>query len=122
MTKKYGRLWLLFAIISVLLNLTPLATCTILAFMADVVLVKKVALATTLFITLILTLICLINKYAMRSRLWIMLIGIYICLDYIMTPLIIIAVCQVLDELIICPVKNNFKNKYTIHKEIDKRI
>jgi hypothetical protein len=39
-----------------------------------------------------------------------------------MTPLIIIAVCQVIDELIVCPVKNSLSNKLTISKELDKRL
>lgn len=122
MTKKYRRLYWLFFAVSIMLNFGPLIGYTIKALIESNLIHEKVALCLTVFIVLIMSAICLINKTVLKSRLWILLIGLYICLDYIMTPLIIIAVCQVLDELIVCPLKNNFKTKLTIHKEMDKRV
>lgn len=76
----------------------------------------------TVLIVVILTIVSIVNKVAIKSRLWIVLIGIYVCLNYIMTPLIIIAVCQVIDELIVSPLKSSFKTKLTINKQIDGRM
>lgn len=122
MTSKYRKLFWLFFAISLLLNIAPLATYTIIAFVECTAIVEKVALSMTLFIVVILSCVAWMNKLVLRSRLWIILIGLYVCLDYIITPLILIAVCQVLDELIVHPLKKSFHNKLTIHKEMDKRI
>ena len=104
-TTKHYRLWYwVFFAFSLLCNICPLAVYVIKALIESDSTPKKVTLSTTVFIVLIMTVISIINKHAMRSRLWIILIGIYICLDSIMTPLIIIAVCQVLDELVVCQI------------------
>ena len=122
MTSKYRKLFWLFFIVSLLLNVAPLAVYTIIGFVECTAITEKVTLSMILLIVLIMSIITWTNQIVLRSRLWIMLIGLYICLDYIMIPLIIIAVCQVVDELIVSPLKNNFSTKLTIHKEMDKRI
>jgi hypothetical protein len=122
MTKKYRTLFWVFFAISVLLNIGPLCGYTIKALIEADLTHEKVALCLTVVVVLIMSAICLINKVALKSRLWIILIGLYMCLDYILTPLIIIACCQVLDELLISPLKSMFKTKLTIHKELDKRL
>ena len=120
---KHYRLWYwVFFAFSLMCNICPLIVYVIKALIESDSTPEKVALSTTVFVVLIMTLVSIVNKHAMRSRLWIILIGIYICLDHIMTPLIIIAVCQVLDELIVCPLKHSFQNKLTINKQIDKRF
>lgn len=120
---KHYRLWYwVFFAFSLLCNICPLAVYVIKSLIESDSTPEKVALSTTVFVVLIMTVISIVNKHAMRSRLWIILIGIYICLDNIMTPLIIIAVCQVLDELVVCPLKHSFQNKLTINKQIDKRL
>lgn len=121
-TSKFRRLYWLFVITSILLNISPLLIYIIKAFKEADLTTEKVTLSMTVFIVLIMTIISLINKITIKSRLWIILIGIYMCLDYIMIPLIIIAVCQIVDEIIICPLKKSFKNKLIINKEMDKRI
>lgn len=121
-TIRYKRLYVIFLIFSTLLTLAPVTVYTIKALIESNLIHEKVSLVLTVFISLILTCVTIVNKQAMRSRLWIMLIGLYICLDYIMGPLIIIAVCQVVDELIVCPAKKGFKEKYCINKQIDRRV
>lgn len=121
-TIRYKRLYVIFLILSTLLTLAPVTVYTIKALIESDLVHEKVSLMLTVFIVLILTCVTIVNKQAMRSRLWIMLIGLYICLDYIMGPLIIIAVCQVVDELIVCPAKKGFKEKYSINKQIDRRV
>ena len=122
MTKTYRfKYWMLFAL-SLLLNICPLAVYTIQALLQGQLVYQKVALTMTVFIVLIMTVISIVNKITLRSRLWIILIGLYLCLGEILTPLIIIAVCQIADEIIVHPLKGHYKNKLTISKEIDKRL
>ena len=121
-TKKYSVLYWIFFTTSLLLNFCPLAVYTLKAIFECDLIHEKVTLIMTVFIVLILTCVSIVNKIAIRSRLWIVLIGIYLCLDYIFTPLVIIAVCQTVDELIVTPLKGNFKNKLIINKQIDGRM
>lgn len=120
-TSRFRLSFWILAVMSFMLNVAPLAIYAINAVVAADLVYEKVALSMTVFIVLIMTLISMVNKIAFRSRLWIALIGIYVCIDSIMTPLIIIAVCQIIDELIISPLKKNQKNKLIINKEMDKR-
>lgn len=120
-TKKYRLITAVLLIITILLNVGPLATYSIIAMCEADLVVEKVSLTCTIFIVLIMTLYSLVSKTALRSRIWIILLGMYFCLDYILTPLIIIAVCQVVDEIIINPLYKHYRNKYTINREIDKR-
>lgn len=121
MTSKCRKLKFLFLFCSILLNIAPLAIYTIKAFLASDLVHEKVALSMTVFIVAIMSVICLINKTTMKSRLWIIIIGLYLCLDNFITPLIIIGVCQVVDEWIANPLYRHYKLKTTINKELDKR-
>jgi hypothetical protein len=64
----------------------------------------------------------LLTKVNIRSTLWILIIGLYVCLDSIMNMIIFIAVFQVVDEMIITPIKKSVKQKLIINKELDKRL
>lgn len=121
-TRKYRKLSFLFGSISVLLNIAPFTIYAFIALVDSALIYQKIALSMTVLVVAILSLVALVNKVAMKSRLWIILVGIYVCLGEIITPLIIIAVCQVLDELIVSPLHKNFRNKKIINKEIDKRL
>lgn len=122
MTKSYRlKYWLLFTF-SLLCNLGPLCFFTVQAFIQSDLTHEKVALCMTVFVVLIMTVISLVNKVALRSRLWIILIGIYICLDHVLTPLVVIACCQIVDEVLIAPLKHSIKEKLVINKQIDRRI
>lgn len=121
MTKRYRILHLIFTITSLLLNIFPFTFYVIKGLLSDSTTVEKVTLTSTIFIVLVMTLVSLVNKKAMRSRLWILLIGIYICLDNILTPLLFIAICQVIDEVIISPLARTCRVKKMIHREMDKR-
>lgn len=121
MTKRYRISFWIFWALHILLNFCPLATYTIIALTEGQLIYEKVALTMTVFVMLILTIISIINKITLRSRLWIILIGVYICLGEILVPLIVVAFCQIFDELLVCPLMNHYKAKLTINKEIDKR-
>lgn len=122
MTKRYRLKYWILTIISLLTNVGPLGYYFIKSLIQTPSTYKKVTLCMMVFVVLIMTVIAVINKIAMRSRLWIILIGLYICLEYIMTPLIIIAICQIFDEIIISPWRSNIRTKLIIHKQIDVRI
>ena len=122
MTKKLKRKYITATILSFLLNVCPLLVFTIIAFISGTAIVHKVTLSMTLLIVLIFTAVTFINKTVFRSKLWILLIGLWLCLDNILTPLIVFAACQVIDELIVTPLKNYYKNRYRINKEIDTRL
>ena len=122
MTKKLKRKYILATILSFLLNVCPLLVFTIIAFISGTAIVHKVTLSMTLLIVLIFTAVTFINKTVFRSKLWILLIGLWLCLDNILTPLIVFAACQVIDELIVTPLKNYYKNRYIINKEMDTRL
>ena len=122
MTKKYRIIyWTLFTL-SILLQLGPAATYVIIGLVQSNLTAQKVTLISTVVIVLIMTIVSLINKVALRSRLWILLIGMYFALDHILTPLMIIAICQTVDELLVTPFKKHYRTKLTISKEIDKRV
>lgn len=121
MTKKYHILWILFLTVSILLNVGPLAVYSIMALASGALVYQKVALCMTVFVVLIMTAIAFLNKTTMKSRVWVIIIGLYFCLDYFIAPLLIIGICQIVDEWIASPVSKHYKNKYTINHEIDKR-
>lgn len=120
-TKQYKALTILFKILSILLNVGPLAVYTIIALCESNLVVEKVGLVSTVFVVLVLTAIAFVQKVPMRSRIWIILIGLYLCLDSIMAPILIIGITQIVDEWIVCPFHKRFKEKLIINKEIDKR-
>lgn len=121
MTKKLRIKTRVLQALSILLNVGPLLYFTIASLIQSEGIGTKLTLGCTVVVVLILSLVAWTNKLAMRSRLWILLIGFWVCLEYFMPALIAIAACQVLDELIICPLKQHYKQRLTINKEIDKR-
>lgn len=121
-TKKNKVKYIIFSIISIILWIVPIAVFTFLALMEGDLLYQKVALSLSVLSVLVMTLVAITSKIQMRSRVWVMMIGIYICIQNIIAPLIIFAACQIADELIISPLKERYKRKYHINKEIDARL
>ena len=122
MTKKYRSTYLALVIVSVILNLFPVAFYVVKAFIESSATYQKVALSSTIFISLILTCVSLLTKVNIRSVIWILFIGLYVCLDSIINMIMFIAIFQVADELVITPLKKMVKNKWIINKELDKRL
>lgn len=120
-TKKFKKWYVVCLILSLLAWVVPPAYYVISAFIGSTLLVEKVALGLTVLIVAIMTMVAMVNKLVLRSRIWIILIGLWIALDSFITPLVIIASAQILDELVLCPLKGYFKSRYTINKEIDLR-
>ena len=123
MTNKYKRLSILTFLWAAICSLCPMLIYVIKAFVdKDVQELNKYTLGIMCSVALIVTIINLIGKLQLRCIPWILLLGIYVCLKDITTLLVIMAITTIVDELILMPLHKSFKNKYTINKEIDKRL
>ena len=123
MTEKYKRLSIITFLLSSICSICPILIYVLKAFVdEDVKEVNKYTLGIMCSLALIVTLINIVAKLHLRCIPWILLLGIYACLKDITTLLIIMAVTTIIDELILVPLHKSFKNKYTINKEIDKRL
>ena len=123
MTNKYKKLSILTFLLSAMCSLCPILIYVIKAFVdKDVQEVNKYTLGIMCSVALIVTIINIVAKLHLRCIPWILLLGIYVCLKNITALLVIMAITTIIDELILTPLHKSFKNKYTINKEIDKRL
>lgn len=121
-TKKLKVISILLTLLSLLLSIGPLIVYSTLALTnAQCDTSDKCILLSMLSIGTILSLVCIINKYTPRCRIWLVIIGLYLCLDSILGCILVIAITQVLDELIVAPIARRYREKLRINKEIDKR-
>ena len=123
MTNKYKKLSILTFLLSTICSLCPILIYVIKAFVdKDVQEVNKYTLGIMCSVALVITLINIVAKLHLRCIPWILLLGIYLCLKDITALLVIMAITTIVDELVLTPLHKSFKNKYTINKEIDKRL
>ena len=120
MTKKYKIKLNICRLLSFTLTVLPVIIYTIMGFM-DGTIGEKVSLGICVILALIFVLINIMFKYHIRSTLWVLLIGIYVCIDNIIPLLIIMAATTIIDEFVLVPLINKYKNKYIINMEIDLR-
>lgn len=120
MTKKYKIKLNICRLLSFTITVLPVIIYTIMGFM-DGTIGEKVSLGICVILALIFVLINIMFKYHIRSTLWVLLIGIYVCIDNIIPLLIIMATTTIIDEFVLVPLINKYKNKYIINKEIDLR-
>lgn len=120
-TANYKRLWIIFLIVSIALNVVPIAVFVIQAMIDGQTVVQKVSLSMTIIVTILLTALSAISKLALRCRLWIVIIGIYVSINHFLAVIITVAICQLLDELLISPTAKYYRTKFNINKEIDNR-
>lgn len=120
MTKKYKIKLNICRLLSFTLTVLPVIIYAIKGFM-DGTIGEKVSLGICVILALIFVLINIMFKYHIRSTLWVLLIGIYVCIDNIIPLLIIMAATTIIDEFVLVPLINKYKNKYIINKEIDLR-
>lgn len=119
--KIYG--WLTF--FHIVCFLGPLLTFIIIGY-ASGTSTQKVTLSLTLAISIILALISLVISATHRAGLhrtimWIIIIGILACLKSIESCIWTLAITSIIDELILIPARNKYKELVTINKEMDKR-
>lgn len=122
-TKKSRRRYHFLTALSVLLFIGPIAYFGITALASgSVAVVEKLAFSGTLIAAGILTLISLINHTAYRSKTFLVLVGLAVCLNNIMVPLVVIGSCQIVEELIVSPLRSTAKTRFITNKELDKRL
>ena len=121
-TKKIARTALILSIISILLSIGPLVFYSAKAFITSTSTTNKCILLSMISIGTILSIVCLINKYTPRCRIWLIVIGLYLCLDSILGTILVIAITQVLDELLVAPMARKYREKLHINKEMDIRL
>ena len=120
MTKKYKIKLNICRLLSFTITVLPVIIYTIKGFM-DGSIGEKVSLGICVILALMFMLINVMFKYHIRSTLWVLLIGIYVCIDNIIPLLIIMATTTIIDEFVLVPLINKYKNIYIINKQIDLR-
>lgn len=83
--------------------------------------VQRLGVSATLLMSVFLCALQLINKKRWRSIPWVLLLGFSFVLNKLHWVILLIAICILMDEIVIIPLLHNLKNKYVINKEIDRR-
>lgn len=122
LTQKYNRLYWAFLLLSLALNVGPIAYYVGEAALGGALVHQKVALSLLVVVVLIMSAISWLNKVAMRSKIWVIVIGLYFCLDHFIAPIMLIAATQIIDECFATPLYKSYKTKRNTHREIDKRL
>ena len=119
-TKKYKSLYWVFNILSFCLTFVPFFVFLIVGYI-NATTAQKVVMSAITIGALLISAIGIISKYTFRGVGYLVIIALYVALQNVATPILIIALCTITDELVVTPLKKKFKEKYTINKEIDKR-
>lgn len=119
-TKKYKALYWVFAILSFCLTFVPFFVYLAIGYLQATT-AQKVVMSALTIAAIIISLIGIFSKYTFRGVGYIIIIALYISLAKVAIPILIIAICTIIDELIVCPLKKNFREKFRINREIDKR-
>jgi hypothetical protein len=120
MTKKYKKKYQAYTALSIIITLVPILIYVILGFQQGTI-GQKVTLGVCLLTAIILVIMNLLFKHIPRCGLWIVLTGLAYACNSITVLLLIMALTTALDELILSPLANKYKQLYIINKEIDKR-
>lgn len=120
-TKKMRLASIFLTLASILLSVGPLIVYLVLGYTEAQSTVGQITLTAMLGVSVILSLVCLINKYSPRCRMWLILIGLYLCLDNFIGCILILAITQCVDELIVSPMAKRYRELYRTNREIDKR-
>lgn len=119
-TKKYKSLYWVFNILSFCLTFVPFFVFLIIGYV-NATTAKKVVMSAITIGALLISAIGIISKYTFRGVGYLVIIALYVALQNVATPILIIALCTITDELVVTPLKKKFKEKYIINKEIDNR-
>ena len=83
---------------------------------------QKIVLSMTMIGAAIIAALSLIQKLHLRSPVFLVLVGLWYALDKLMICIVIIAICTLLDEIVLWPLYKKYRDKYHINKEIDDRM
>lgn len=120
-TKNFTILGIVFSALSFLCFFGPLFYFCGLAFLTGTAVITKVALISSIAVVIIMSAVAAFTKWTARSRIWIILIALFFCLDKFIVVIMSFAITQIIDEIILCPLKAHFWNKVSINRELDKR-
>lgn len=119
-TKHNKTAYIICSIVSFLLSWAPILIYGLVSFGVGET-TEKLVLSFGFLSAIVLAVLSFLTKMRFKSALWVILVGISFALSNIQTMLIIVAVCSLLDELVMEPLAKKFKNRYIINAEIDKR-
>lgn len=120
-TKKKGRLKNILFLISLLLNVVPVSVFAIRGFVLGTP-TEKVCIGFMGVFALIMGVLMLLFKARLnRTIFWVIMIGIYVCLDNMKWVIITMAICTIIDEVLVEPIYHRVKEDYHTNKQIDRR-
>lgn len=120
-TKSYRTKYLICKLMSIVMLLGPL-TYYLIVGMSVAEPTKRVILAFSTIAAILLTFVSVVFKFRIRSTIFILMLGIHCCIDNITTLILIMAATTLIDEILLTPLSKYFREKYSINKEIDKRV
>lgn len=121
MTKTYKCKMIITGILSFLCSFGPLIVFTVMGLVQGEG-KEKIVLAMTMVGAIMIALIAAMKKIHLRSTTFILMIGLWIALDRLLPFILTVAICTIIDELILTPLYKRFKEDYHTNKQIDKRI
>lgn len=121
-TKKFATLAIIFTILSFLLLVGPTLFYVIAGLATATLTIQKVALVSTVAVSLLLTMLCAVNKWVFRSKIWLIVLALFFVIDKFLVMILVFGITQILDELVVSPLARYFRNKTSINREIDKRM
>lgn len=121
-TKKRKRKYNIALTVHILLLFAPVFIYLSAAFVSIETATEGFTCTSLTLVALILSLIAATRHRFSRSGLWIILVAVYISLDYILQPLVVIALCQTVDELICEPILHRLKEKYHNGKDVEEYL
>lgn len=121
MTKNYKFKKNITFILSMLCSIGPLVVFTIMGIIQGEG-VEKISLTLTAISSIVLAVIAILNKIHLRSTTYILMIGLWIALDNLLPFVITLMICTMLDELVLTPLHNRWKEDYHTNKQFDRRV
>lgn len=121
MTKTYKCKMIITGILSFLCSFGPLIVFTVMGLIEGEG-KEKIVLAMTMVGAIMIALIAAMKKIHLRSTTFILMIGLWVALDRLLPFILTVAICTIVDELILTPLYHRFKEDYHTNKQIDKRM
>lgn len=120
-TDRLKKMHVALTVTSVVLNIGPILFYIGVALHDGSAVHQKAALAATILAAIMMTAVAWVNKIALRSKTLVLLIGLYVVLGHLIDVVIVLAVCQVVDEMVITPLRKSVGDKLTVNRELDRR-
>ena len=122
LTKKRKRNYKTALIVHALLLFAPVFIYLCAAFASIETPAEGFSCTSLTLMAFVLSIIAATRHKFSRSGLWIVLVAMYIALDSLLQPLLVIALCQTIDELICAPILHRLKEKYHNGKDVEEYL